>query len=109
MSAKANEKMVGTLTDEQASKRRIEHKTADGHSIVYSNNVALQVTPWDFKFDIGRLIEASAERLAYEVGVTVYMSPQHAKLFALMLARNVASYETQFGEIVLPSELANNQ
>ncbi|WP_040666602.1 DUF3467 domain-containing protein [Nitrolancea hollandica] len=35
----------------------------------------------------------------------VYMSPQHAKVLALTLLKNIRAYEDQVGEINLPQEL----
>jgi hypothetical protein len=109
MTSKLEDKMVlGTLSDRQAAQRITDATQSPEHQTIYVNNVALQVSPWDFKFDMGKLLEATKEKLSYEVAVTVYMSPQHAKLFAQMVARNVEKYEQQMGEIVLPQELASD-
>jgi trehalose/maltose hydrolase-like predicted phosphorylase len=98
---------LGTLTNEQAAKRAIVRTPSDNHVTGYSNNVALQVTPWDFKFEFARIEVASDQRLAFAVDVTLYMSPQHAKMFATMLSRNVKEYEAEYGPIELPKQLAS--
>jgi hypothetical protein len=37
----------------------------------------------------------------------IAMSPQHAKLFSKVLAKNVEKYENQFGEIKVPERVRN--
>lgn len=71
---------------------------------VYSNSVQLEVSPWDFKFVFGEIKEASPIKLSIRDLIGVYMSPQHAKVFADVLNKNLKEYEEKFGKIPGPSE-----
>jgi hypothetical protein len=68
---------------------------------VYINNVAIQVSPLDFRFVLG---EATTEddKLRIEQKLSVVMSPQEAKLVRDILNGNVQHYERLYGEIHLP-------
>ncbi len=71
---------------------------------IYSNNVQLRVSPWDFKFTFGEVIEVTEDSFEIKDKVVVYMSPQHAKAFADVMVKNLAQYEKNVGKI--PNVLA---
>jgi hypothetical protein len=70
---------------------------------VYANNVNFGVTAWDFQFTFGELFNSQGVT-KIENKVRVSMSPQQAKVFSRVLARNVGEYEQRLGEIKLPPE-----
>lgn len=70
---------------------------------IYSNNVELRVSPYDFKMTFGEVVGLNGSSgLEVLAKCTVYMSPQHAKAFADMLVKNLAEYEVNVGKIPLP-------
>jgi len=73
---------------------------------VYSNNVNMTLTPFDFVFVFGENQGVKDNILSVDLHARVTMSPQHAKVFAQVLAENVAKYEQTFGPIVTPSQAA---
>src|SRR5260370_630066 len=79
--------------------RPTEHTRSDSFVSGYSNSVQLEVTPWDFKFNFGEIVEATEQQLRVRLWVAIYMSPQHAKVLSEVLAKNVATYESKFGKI----------
>ncbi|MFH1539720.1 MAG: DUF3467 domain-containing protein [bacterium] len=62
----------------------------------YSNFVQIQHTPLDFRMDFAQVVP---EDKKYYVNSRIFMSPQHAKLFANAMVDNIQKYERQFGEI----------
>ena len=81
------------------------NKTPDFKSI-YSNNVNMTVTPFDFVFKFGENQGMKDNILIVDLHSTVTMSPQHAKVFSQLLAENVAKWEQTFGPIVTPTQAA---
>jgi Protein of unknown function (DUF3467) len=64
---------------------------------VYSNFVQLTVTPFDFGLRFAQLV-SGPKPVAKEV-VRVLVSPQTAKAIMRLMERQIASYETNHGEI----------
>jgi hypothetical protein len=87
------------LTDEEAAARTVQQNTAADAVTLYSNNVGINVSPWDFRLRFGTVTEASRERIVLEYRADVYMSPQHAKIFSKVLQAKVGEYEATFGAI----------
>jgi uncharacterized protein DUF3467 len=84
----------------------IIRKNADTFVSVYSNNLQMEVSPWDFKLIFGEIEKGEADptgqrlvKLHVEDKVRVSMSPQHAKAVLKVLQENVALYEKQIGPI----------
>ncbi|MEA2512338.1 MAG: hypothetical protein QOJ59_1825 [Thermomicrobiales bacterium] len=77
----------------------VERIHPDGIPVFYANNVGFRISVWDFALDFGMMIDANDERILVRDAATVIMSPQHAKVFSEVLARNVKNYEEQFGEL----------
>jgi hypothetical protein len=86
-------------TTEQLVSRTTTYNRSAGFSSRYANNVNIAVTPWDIRFTFGVIEEADAEHIVFENHTEVYMSPQHAKAFASVLARRIAEYESTFALI----------
>ena len=95
----ADEKVVERLTTDEAANRRTELVRVDGYRSSYCNSVALEVSPWDFKFRFGIIAESTKETLRVDNWAEAYMSPQHAKVFLKVLQDKVAVYERVFGAI----------
>lgn len=71
----------------------------DDLQAVYSNIARISHTPFDFTLDFSQALPGRAQA---QVLARIIMSPVGAKLFLRALADNVARYETNFGDIVLP-------
>jgi hypothetical protein len=65
----------------------------------YANTVKMAFSIYDVLFEFGKksLPEDDPER-----SVLVRMSPQHAKVFALLLRKHLEIYEKDIGEIKIP-------
>ena len=71
----------------------------DGYREDYANSVQVNVCVWDFFLQFGRLKAEGPGDVTFASFQGVYMSPQQAKALHLVLAQNVAQYESTFGEI----------
>lgn len=69
---------------------------------LYTNSVDFGVSAYEFTFMFGLRGIKNGESKPI---VNVRMSPQHAKVMSLLLAKNVSNYEKEIGEISLPSKL----
>ena len=65
----------------------------------YANSVQVNVSIWDFFLQFGRLKVDGPKDVTFSSFMGVYMSPQQAKALQLVLAQNVAQYESAFGTI----------
>jgi len=78
----------------------------------YSNNVRVEVSPWDIKFIFGEVEKAevsadgrSISKLYVEDRARISMSPEHAKAFLNVLQKNIEQFEKQVGPIpTLPED-----
>ena len=75
---------------------------------VYVNSVQLGLSTFDIRIRMGVMEEATPELIVTRVVTNVYMSPQHAKVFADLLNGQLAKYEAMHGPIVLPRPPAEN-
>ena len=75
-----------------------------GTSALYANSVMFRTSFWDIAMDFGMIVEADEEKLVIHDLATVTMSPQHAKVFSEVLAKNIKLYEEQFGPIPSPPD-----
>jgi hypothetical protein len=71
---------------------------------VYSNFVLITHAPSEVIIDFARLLPNTPKT---RVHARVLMTPLHAKLLLRALADNLAKYEAQFGEIQIPTGLAD--
>ena len=99
----------GDSRDEQSAQgsRKVERITSVDAPAIYANNVSLRTNLWDIRMEFGEVVEASEERLLIRDTVTVLMSPQHARIFAELLARHIRDYEAKFGPIPRPPDEAS--
>ncbi len=71
---------------------------------VYANLAFISHTPGEMVLDFAQMLPRMPRG---RVLSRVIMSPMHAKMLQNALAQNIANYERQFGEIRLPSNLAD--
>jgi hypothetical protein len=72
--------------------------------VLYCNSVQVAQTTFDLRFWFGLLTRADQERIVTKVENVIYMSPQHAKVFAAVLNKHVEKYESLYGTIPLPAD-----
>jgi len=70
----------------------------------YANNTEVSYTIYDFLMRFA-LIDNEGKKPV----VNMRLSPQHAKVLAMILNSNVEAYEKQLGEIVLPKREADGK
>ena len=73
-------------------------------SAVYANLAFISHTPAEMVLDFAQMLPRMPRGT---VKARVIMSPMHAKLLHKALGQNIANYERQFGEIRLPSTIAD--
>lgn len=71
---------------------------------VYANVAFISHTPAEMILDFAQVLPRTPRG---KVLSRVIMSPIHAKMLLQALTQNVANYERQFGEIRLPTNLAD--
>lgn len=76
-----------------------EDPRGDDLPTIYSNNLHLRVTQWDFELRFGQITDVEGDQLRVRQMVRVYMSPQHIKVVAGLLTSQVENYERLFGPI----------
>ncbi|MFH1597191.1 MAG: DUF3467 domain-containing protein [Pseudomonadota bacterium] len=69
---------------------------------LYINSAFIQGSLYEFMFKFGLKTDPKKEP---ETTVIIRMSPQHAKVLAKLLIKNVGAYEKDVGEIKLPDDL----
>lgn len=68
----------------------------------YANWVSIESSLFDINLLFGQDISQGNGKIVKEPLAQVFMSPQHAKVFTLMLMQNIKQYEEKFGEIHVP-------
>jgi hypothetical protein len=73
----------------------------DDHREGYSNVVMVNQAQFDFRLNFGITRQKTSPEQPNTIDVfeTIFVSPQHAKALAILLAQNVAQYESVFGPI----------
>ena len=71
---------------------------------IYVNNVEIRATEWDIHLSMGEVTRRSEGEMRVKELVKIYMSPQHAKVFARVLTNQVARYEEAVGTIPIEAE-----
>jgi hypothetical protein len=71
---------------------------------VYANLAFISHTPAEVVLDFAQMLPRMPRGT---VNARIIMSPMHAKLLHKALGQNIANYERQFGEIRLPSTIAD--
>ena len=87
------------IVPEQPEPDKVRVVRAEDYREDYANSVQVNVSVWDFFLQFGRLTVGTGSEVTFSSFVGVYMSPQQAKALHLVLAQNVAQYESAFGKI----------
>lgn len=66
---------------------------------IYTNIVEVESNLFDFILHFGNRDREQAQKGDFDSLVTVFMSPQHAKLLATILQNHVQMYEKNFGAL----------
>lgn len=88
----------------QPKKQKIALQAAKDLKAVYSNTAMIANTPGELVIDFIQLLPRTTKG---EIVSRVIVSPMHAKMLQRALAQNVANYERQYGEIRIPTHLAD--
>jgi hypothetical protein len=72
---------------------------------IYTNLARISHSPADFVIDFAQMLPGE---LKASVRARILMSPLSAKLLLRALTENIARYETNLGEITVPTNLAEN-
>jgi hypothetical protein len=70
---------------------------------IYSNFALITHSPSEIVVDFARILPNMPKARVY---ARILMTPMNAKLLLRALAENLSRYEAQYGEIILPSGLA---
>lgn len=73
---------------------------------IYASGVEISTSPWDVTLRLS--IREGDTPKDVRLVATVVLSPQHAKVVAKLLAKNIDAYEQQIGKIELPPRLYND-
>lgn len=84
------------------SERQQIYKGTETAPTLYINSVQIGQSQFDLRLIMGVLEEANDERVVTRVNVAVYMTIQHAKIFAGLLNKQLEKFEEANGPIVLP-------
>jgi len=71
---------------------------------VYTNFALITHSPSEVVVDFARVLPNMPKAKVYS---RVVMTPMNAKLFLRALAENLGKFEAQYGEIILPTNLAD--
>ena len=91
-------------TPNPTPKKRIAIDIPKELTAVYANLAFISHTPGEIILDFAQVLPRMPHG---RVLSRVIMSPMHAKMLQNALAQNIANYERQFGEIRLPTSLAD--
>ena len=91
---------------EKQDKVEIKRIRSENYTLVYSNQVQIGMSPYDFQFVFGRLFTTEENETYVEELVSILMSPQHALAMILPMLNMVIQYERQYGSINLPQDSA---
>ena len=71
---------------------------------IYTNFALLTHSPSEVVIDFARVLPNMPKTRVY---ARILMTPMHAKLLLRALTENLAKYEAQYGEIAVPTHLAD--
>lgn len=92
-------KSPALASPERIQSDKVQVVQQDEYREDYANSVQVNVSVWDFFLQFGRLRMDPSGEVIFSSFHGVYMSPQQAKALHLVLAQNVAQYESTFGKI----------
>ena len=87
------------IAQERPQPEKVKVVRQEGYLEDYANSVQVNVSVWDFFLQFGRLKLGGPKVVTFLSFMGVYMSPQQAKALHLVLAQNIAQYESTFGPI----------
>jgi hypothetical protein len=87
----------------QSTSQKMTIKDSDNRFDVYSNHTGIMLTGFDVKLLFGMVQAATESEVIILQHGSVVMSPQHAKVFSISLAKAVSDYEKLNGEIRVPA------
>lgn len=79
--------------------RGIKSTPAPDFKTLYSNNVSLSVSTWDFKLRFGVVTAAEEDGLSVTDWCEIYMAPEHVVALVKALDINIKSYQETYGPI----------
>jgi hypothetical protein len=91
--------------EQETLRPKLEYVVPDPESdlfTTYANNVQLGSTVYDMRMIFGELVEATTDKFVIEQRAHITVSWLQAKILSEMIARLVAVYESQHGEIKIP-------
>ncbi|HEY3082998.1 MAG TPA: DUF3467 domain-containing protein [Chloroflexota bacterium] len=74
----------------------------------YADSAAFEITVYSVVVEFGQVQKPPPGfkgRIPHRPRVRIAMSPQHAKVMAKLMVKNMKAYEQEVGEIVLPDVL----
>ncbi len=86
---------------------QVRVRRRDDYREEYANSVQVNVSIWDFFLQFG-VLKVGGNDVTFSSFQGVYMSPQQAKALQLVLAQNIAQYESTFGEIRIDNPKEEN-
>jgi hypothetical protein len=81
--------------------RKIAIDMPKGLAANYANVAFISHTPAEMVLDFAQVLPRTPRGT---ITARIIMSPMHAKMLQMALAQNIANYERQFGQIVLPKQ-----
>ncbi len=95
------------MTDQPAESPQSPHQMAieipANLEAIYSNFALITHSPSEVVVDFARILPNMPKARVY---ARIMMTPMNAKLLLRALADNLSRYEAQYGEIILPTGLA---
>lgn len=76
--------------------------------VLYVNHAEVRVSVFDIMLNFGTMLEITGSQLNVKRQASIFMSPQHAKEFSILLNKQVALYEEKFG-VLSYGEVAEKQ
>lgn len=86
------------MAENKLSERRIEYLNIDNLPTIYSNNVEVGVSPWDFRMRFGQIEEADESHMIVKNVATVYMAVDHVRALVDVLQKNLAIWDELYGK-----------
>jgi hypothetical protein len=83
----------GISVSAPSPKRRIQGTVTENTQTIYANNTTVEASNWDVKIRLGLIQSATPELISVVDVAHVYMSHEHAKAFAEVLAKTLGQIE----------------
>src|SRR6476620_10879880 len=81
--------------------RKTEYNGADTAPVFYCNSAQILRSNFDFRILVAVIQKADDTEVVSTITAQIYMSPQHAKVFAKLITGQVEAHEQQFGPIAV--------